>query len=169
MPVNFETQSWLDELKKQGFDPKRPVLLVWEGVSMYLSPSAIDAMMKSFGACAKGSLLAFDVWRRFSKTMRGPDDDDAPEEKAADKTFFERIVTQVSFLVGERLTFGIDADEATFLAEPSPVRKWMEGKYAFKVKEDLNCNAIDAKFLSVDGRYVARNGPGPRFVVVARK
>ena len=67
------------------------------------------------------------------------------------------------------LTFGIDADEATFLAEPSPVRKWMEGKYAFKVKEDLNCNAIDAKFLSVDGRYVARNGPGPRFVVVARK
>ena len=42
---------------------------------MYLSPSAIDAMMKSFGACAKGSLLAFDVWRRFSKTMRGPDDD----------------------------------------------------------------------------------------------
>jgi hypothetical protein len=84
-------------------------------------------------------------------------------------TFFERIVTQVSFLVGERLTFGIDADEATFLAEPSPVRKWMEGKYAFKVKEDLNCNAIDAKFLSVDGRYVARNGPGPRFVVVARK
>ena len=169
VPVNFETQSWLDELKKQGFDPKRPVLLVWEGVSMYLSPSAIDAMMKSFGACAKGSLLAFDVWRRFSKTMRGPDDDDAPEEKAADKTFFERIVTQVSFLVGERLTFGIDADEATFLAEPSPVRKWMEGKYAFKVKEDLNCNAIDAKFLSVDGRYVARNGPGPRFVVVARK
>ena len=131
--------------------------------------SAIDAMMKSFGACAKGSLLAFDVWRRFSKTMRGPDDDDAPEEKAADKTFFERIVTQVSFLVGERLTFGIDADEATFLAEPSPVRKWMEGKYAFKVKEDLNCNAIDAKYLSVDGRYVARNGPGPRFVVVARK
>ena len=94
---------------------------------------------------------------------------DAPEEKAADKTFFERIVTQVSFLVGERLTFGIDADEATFLAEPSPVRKWMEGKYAFKVKEDLNCNAIDAKFLSVDGRYVARNGPGPRFVVVALK
>ena len=169
VPVNFETQSWLDELKKQGFDPKRPVLLVWEGVSMYLSPSAIDAMMKSFGACAQGSLLAFDVWRRFSKTMRGPDDDDAPEEKAADKTFFERIVTQVSFLVGERLTFGIDADEATFLAEPSPVRKWMEGKYAFKVKEDLNCNAIDAKFLSVDGRYVARNGPGPRFVVVARK
>ena len=61
------------------------------------------------------------------------------------------------------------ADEATFLAEPSPVRKWMEGKYAFKVKEDLNCNAIDAKYLSVDGRYVARNGPGPRFVVVARK
>ena len=45
----------------------------------------------------------------------------------------------------------------------------MEGKYAFKMKEDLNCNAIDAKFLSVDGRYVARNGPGPRFVVVARK
>ena len=66
-------------------------------------------------------------------------------------------------------TFGIDADEATFLAEPSPVRKWMEGKYAFKMKEDLNCNAIDAKYLSVDGRYVARNGPGPRFVVVARK
>ena len=67
------------------------------------------------------------------------------------------------------LTFGIDADEAPFLAEPSPVRKWMEGKYAFKAKEDLNCNAIDAKYLSVDGRYVARNGPGPRFVVVARK
>ena len=78
-------------------------------------------------------------------------------------------VSMYLFLVGERLTFGIDADEATFLAEPSPVRKWMEGKYAFKVKEDLNCNAIDAKFLSVDGRYVARNGPGPRFVVVARK
>ena len=45
---------------------------------------------------------------------------------------------------------------------------WVGGTI-FEVKEDLNCNAIDAKYLSVDGRYVARNGPGPRFVVVARK
>ena len=79
------------------------------------------------------------------------------------------LLGQQIFVAGALHTLVVSVFVSTFLAEPSPVRKWMEGKYAFKVKEDLNCNAIDAKFLSVDGRYVARNGPGPRFVVVARK
>ena len=59
VPVNFELQNWVDELCKHGFKLATPTLVLWEGVTMYLTPAAVDACMKDFQRLAPTSVIAF--------------------------------------------------------------------------------------------------------------
>eukprot|EP00475_Leptophrys_vorax_P027904 TRINITY_DN3992_c0_g6_i2.p1 TRINITY_DN3992_c0_g6~~TRINITY_DN3992_c0_g6_i2.p1 ORF type:complete len:344 (-),score=75.69 TRINITY_DN3992_c0_g6_i2:26-1033(-) len=60
--VDFETQSWLDELEKNGFDRTKKTLFFWEGVCYYLTIEAIRLTLESIGTCAKGSKLVMDIF-----------------------------------------------------------------------------------------------------------
>jgi methyltransferase (TIGR00027 family) len=59
VPVNFEAgMSWWDELKKAGFDPSQPAVVVSTGVSMYLTKDANAATLRQLASLAPGSTLA---------------------------------------------------------------------------------------------------------------
>jgi methyltransferase (TIGR00027 family) len=65
---NFETDPLGElpaRLRALGHDPARPTLTIWEGVTMYLTPEAIDASVAAVRALsAEGSELAFTYFDR---------------------------------------------------------------------------------------------------------
>lgn len=74
VPVDFEKQSWWDELIKAGFDISKPAVFVSTGVSMYLTKEANMATLKQLAELAKGSTFAMT----FMLTLELM----APEERA---------------------------------------------------------------------------------------
>ncbi|MBB3176433.1 methyltransferase (TIGR00027 family) [Variovorax sp. Sphag1AA] len=59
VPVDFEArESWLDGLRKAGFDESKPAIVVSTGVSMYLSKEANAATLRQVAALAPGSMFA---------------------------------------------------------------------------------------------------------------
>ena len=65
---NFEQQPMSElpaALREAGHDPSRPTLTIWEGVTMYLTPDAIDASVRAVHAwSASGSELALTYFTR---------------------------------------------------------------------------------------------------------
>ncbi len=57
VPVNFETQSWRQELANAGFDAGRPAVVASTGVSMYLTREANEATLREIASLAAGSVL----------------------------------------------------------------------------------------------------------------
>lgn len=59
VPVNFEAgDNWMQKLAADGFDPKRPAVVVSTGVSMYLTKEAIAATLRQVAALAADSTFA---------------------------------------------------------------------------------------------------------------
>ena len=59
VPVDFEAgESWLEKLKANGFDAKRPSVVASTGVAMYLTKEANMATLKMIASLAKGTTLA---------------------------------------------------------------------------------------------------------------
>lgn len=59
-PVDFETQTLGDELRRAGFDTGRRAFFSWFGVTMYLTREAIDATLGYVAGMPTGSRLVFD-------------------------------------------------------------------------------------------------------------
>lgn len=55
VPVDFEEQSWREELAKHGFDPSQPALVTSLGVSMYLTRDANATTLREAAELAPGS------------------------------------------------------------------------------------------------------------------
>jgi methyltransferase (TIGR00027 family) len=84
-------------LGANGHDPTRPTMTIWEGVTMYLTASVIDATVAAVRALsAPGSILAFTYF-----ALRGKE---APRSATP---LLDRLVRRV----GEPFTFGWDPDE----------------------------------------------------------
>ncbi|GAA3142145.1 SAM-dependent methyltransferase [Planomonospora alba] len=60
VPVDFENGDLLAGLAEAGFDPSRPALVSWLGVSMYLTRDAIDAVLAAVGRLAPGTELVME-------------------------------------------------------------------------------------------------------------
>jgi methyltransferase (TIGR00027 family) len=58
--VDFETESFDDKLKAHSFDPERPSVVSWLGVSYYLTRAAIDATLDTVARWAPGTRIVFD-------------------------------------------------------------------------------------------------------------
>jgi methyltransferase (TIGR00027 family) len=58
VPVDFEADSWSDELAAAGFDPSEPAVVASTGVSMYLTKEANAATLRQIASFATGSTLA---------------------------------------------------------------------------------------------------------------
>ena len=56
----FEREDFLERLGDDGFDLGRPALFVWEGVTAYLTESAIEATLSRVARCDPGTVLIFD-------------------------------------------------------------------------------------------------------------
>jgi methyltransferase (TIGR00027 family) len=60
-PVDFNRDSLKDTLQKAGWRNDQKTLFIWEGVSYYLDPAAVDATLAFFSHSARrNSLIAFD-------------------------------------------------------------------------------------------------------------
>jgi methyltransferase (TIGR00027 family) len=57
--VDFETDDFDQLLRAAGFDAARPAIVVWEGVSQYLSGEAVCGVMRWVGRLAPGSRFTF--------------------------------------------------------------------------------------------------------------
>ncbi len=92
--ADFEKEDWLARLADAGFDPGRPALFLWEGVTMYLERSAVEETLRKIAGTAEGSVVAFDYFT------------DEPLESRALYWRYGRAMTKAA---GEPLKFGIDS------------------------------------------------------------
>jgi methyltransferase (TIGR00027 family) len=69
--IDFNKQSVSDALHKAGFDERHPTCFVWEGVTNYLSPDAVDGGLRQISKAAAGSILLFTYVDR--KVLDHPD------------------------------------------------------------------------------------------------
>lgn len=59
VPVDFNRSTAAEPLATAGFDSSRRALVLWDGVTNYLQPSAVDATMRWIGSLARGGQLIF--------------------------------------------------------------------------------------------------------------
>jgi methyltransferase (TIGR00027 family) len=57
--VDFNHGSLHDALKQAGFDSNQKTLFIWEGVTNYLTETAVSATLKFIGSAAPGSQVVF--------------------------------------------------------------------------------------------------------------
>jgi methyltransferase (TIGR00027 family) len=57
--VDFARDDTSERLRAAGWDPARPTVLIWEGVTNYLTESAVAGVLSWIGTCAPGSVLVF--------------------------------------------------------------------------------------------------------------
>lgn len=60
VPVDFEYQSLVEQLVANGFDPARPAVVAWLGVTLYLTRDAIAATLRDVASFAAGTQLVLD-------------------------------------------------------------------------------------------------------------
>ena len=58
--ANFLTDDWRANLVSAGFDPAKPTLFLWEGVTYYLSREAMERTFRTIASSALGSVVVFD-------------------------------------------------------------------------------------------------------------
>jgi methyltransferase (TIGR00027 family) len=59
IPIDFDTQTLEAVLAGTAFDPSRPALFIWEGVTRYISEAAVRQTLGFIGKLAPGSILVF--------------------------------------------------------------------------------------------------------------
>jgi len=57
--IDFDREALAPTLARYGFDPCVPTLVVWEGVTNYLTRGAVDAVLRWVGGLGDGSTLTF--------------------------------------------------------------------------------------------------------------
>ncbi len=95
VPVDFLRETLEARLPESGYDPQRKTLFIWEGVTQYLSPEAVDSTLAFVARhSAPGSAIIFDYITREALDA----------EHARPEVATMRRAQRIS---GEGLTFGI--------------------------------------------------------------
>ncbi len=122
-------------LAAAGHDPARPTLTIWEGVTMYLTPEAIDASVRAVRAySAVGSQLAVTYFTR-----------DLIERPSA----IRRMMSAVVATAGEPFRFGWD---------PAELPAWMSAR-GFALDRDMSMAEEARRLLPArEARWIADHG-----------
>ena len=96
--ADFASGRLGDAMDAAGYDDTVPTLIVWEGVTNYLTPDAVDSTLRWCSAAARGSILIFTFVDCDVLTDPG---------KYLGTDQLARSLARA----GEQLTFGIDPDE----------------------------------------------------------
>lgn len=72
VPVDLTAQPLAATLAAAGWDPARPSLFVWEGVTQYLTADAVHATLSCVGASASGGAIVFTFVPREVVAAGGP-------------------------------------------------------------------------------------------------
>lgn len=61
--VDFARDDWISALENSTFDPDKPTIFLWEGVTLYLSKVEVAATLKALQSHApKGSVVILDIY-----------------------------------------------------------------------------------------------------------
>jgi len=60
VPVDFEKESLIDNLQRNGYRRDAPGFFSWLGVTMYLTPQAIFGTLRAIAALARGTEIIFE-------------------------------------------------------------------------------------------------------------
>ncbi|MDP9036228.1 MAG: SAM-dependent methyltransferase [Myxococcota bacterium] len=97
VPVDFDSDALAKALSSAGFDSAVRTFFLWEGVTMYLRPNAVDDVLSLVGRSVQGSSVAFDFLY---------------DEAIADPGRFEGAKAQATFAAsrGEPFVFGLSPE-----------------------------------------------------------
>ena len=123
-PVDFETQNFMDVLKSKGFDPEEATLFLWEGVTYYLNPEAVQYTLRTISINVKKAHVFLDFAREIN-------------EETLKLYFVKKLQDRVT-KIGEPWKFGI---------EPENVEKYFS-KYGFEIKTLLDWQEIRSRYQS---------------------
>jgi methyltransferase (TIGR00027 family) len=120
--MDFNRQRLPDALAHAGFDPRRPAVFLWEGVTNYLTADAVDAVLRFVAGCAAGTRLIFTYVHRRALDGSG---------LFADAAALLRDVARL----GEPWTFGLDpAGLPTYLRERGLNQERDTGAHDYRVQ-----------------------------------
>ena len=122
-PVEFETQTLEEGLRRAGFDPGKSTFFSWLGVTEYLTSSAVTATLQFVASMPVGSGIVFDYM--LSPSLLNP----------IARLAFDRLAQRVS-LAGEPFQ--------TFF-DPSVLKSSL-GAMGFGRMEDLGPEELNARF-----------------------
>jgi methyltransferase (TIGR00027 family) len=129
--VDFNEQSLMQALASTDFDGRLKTFFIWEGVTNYLTPAAVDASFRIIRE------LAQEIAIVFTYVDRAVLDSDNRFEGAAE---LRRILDQA----GERWTFGFEpAELKAYLAERS-----------YRLLEDIGSTELRSRYLKADRRVL---------------
>jgi O-methyltransferase involved in polyketide biosynthesis len=60
VPVDFEKESLIDNLERNGYRTDAPGFFSWLGVTMYLTPEAIFGTLRAIAALVRGTEIVFE-------------------------------------------------------------------------------------------------------------
>jgi methyltransferase (TIGR00027 family) len=129
LPIDFDTQSLEAVFAGTAFDPSRPTVFVWEGVTQYLSEEAVRQTLTFVGAAASGSIIVFTY-------------------------VLKSIIERRSDIVGvDKLMDFVAKNNASWLfgLEPSCVASFLQ-PYHLQLTEDVGNADYQARYLKPLGR-----------------
>ena len=102
--VDFNAEPLPTAMLTTGFDPTRPTLFIWEGVTNYLTADAVDATLRWCASASAGSQVLF--------TYIHQQIFDAPQAFGDTERLFATLGA-----AGERWTFGLDPSDLSGFLE----------------------------------------------------
>ncbi|MDR2146687.1 MAG: class I SAM-dependent methyltransferase [Tannerella sp.] len=98
-PVDFEHESWFQQLLRAGFDAEKPAVVVCTGVTLYLTKEAIVSTLQQLAEFASGSTFAVT----FNLPVELINDEDKPLIEMSIKGARESGTPMISFLSPEEI------------------------------------------------------------------
>jgi methyltransferase (TIGR00027 family) len=136
VPIDFAKQDLPEVLRNAGFRDDRKAFIVWEGVTFYLSPEAVEATLRFVGGSVWGTSIIFDYI--IERAIRGDHSDE----------FLKRTMS-TNAKWGEPWVFGIPEGKVGDFA----------AHCGLTVVSDLGVNELTRKYLTKnDGTVVGRPG-----------
>jgi methyltransferase (TIGR00027 family) len=135
VPINFNTETLADVLFKAGYNKDQKNLFIWEGVTYYLSPTAVDDTLYFIKSSSSiGSTLCFDYGAHWPERLNA----------YGVKKLVETMRTDYS---GETTGFGIERGKIeSFLTDRG-----------YKMIDHLTAEDIERKFLTLrDGSLAGK-------------
>jgi methyltransferase (TIGR00027 family) len=126
VPVNFETDTLVDGLKRGGFDFSRPAVLAWLGVTPYLSPETVmDTLRTIAHTMQPGSQIVFDYTQPLSNMTA--------DQRANFAAMAERVAS-----LGEPFRSAF---------EPGPLAREVAAA-GFSAVDDFDVEALNARYFA---------------------
>jgi methyltransferase (TIGR00027 family) len=143
VPVDFNTQTMEQRLLESGYDSNLKTLFIWQGVTMYLTPKAVDDTLRFMVRhSSPGSAIIFDYIYRL--VLEGV-------QKHGEVSNMRRY----RFMTGKGLTFGIEEGKIeSFLQERG-----------FSQVRDMDANGLRQAYFN--GKNVGRKIASGYGIVVA--